>query len=60
MATIVPFEPRARPPAARNGARNGTAVIVIFPGVRYEAGRQDEVHAERSGEAVPVREPEFR
>jgi hypothetical protein len=40
MATILPFVVRPRTPSTRRPA-DSVAAIVIFPGVRYEARRDD-------------------
>lgn len=56
MATILPFviPPRSATAAARKS--EGSAEIVIFPGVRYEAARDDSLDGRRkSGGTVRKR-----
>lgn len=50
MATILPFVVRPRTPSTRRPA-DSVAAIVIFPGVRYEARRDDQQVGGRDGSA---------
>lgn len=57
MATILPFAAR---PATTAPRRKGEAVIIIFPGVRYEAVEKADVRRGRRGRVGKCKSAEAR
>ncbi|MDN2568459.1 hypothetical protein N1F89_19715 [Aquibium sp. A9E412] len=56
MATILSFTPRRRPRPAASRPSGKPATVVIFPGVRYERGKQaDRPAAGPGGAPLPAK-----